>query len=132
MANPKPLKEAFDLYREIQHKVTHTANLDWIPNELRHASVVAMQAWLKHHNNSTEVCYGTMDTVRSFSEVAPPFIQRRLSGCYQEALELSLARYDCNDQPDRSTLDERIKGCTLRLATALEIMANKLVANTPT
>ena len=35
MANPKPLKEAFDLYREIQHKVTHTANLDWIPDELR-------------------------------------------------------------------------------------------------
>ena len=30
MADPIPLKEAFDLYREIQHQVTHRANLDWI------------------------------------------------------------------------------------------------------
>lgn len=131
MADPIPLKEAFDLYREIQHQVTHRANLDWIPDELRQTTVVAMQAWLKHHNKSTETCFGPMDTVRRFSEVAPPFIQRRLSGCYHEALELSLARYDGNDLPDRCTLEARIKGCTLRLGTALEIMANKLVASTP-
>src|SRR5690554_6406040 len=131
MDDNQPLSQAFELYDQIQLKVRRDSNLDWVPDELRQTTVVAMQAWLKHHNDSTEVCYGPVETVRRFSDVAPPFIQRRLSGCYHEALELSLARYDGNDLPDRCTLEARIKGCTLRLGTALEIMANKLVASTP-
>ena len=131
MADKKPLEEAFELYDQIQLKVSHDSNLHWVPDELRQTTVVAMQAWLKYHDKSIDVCYGPMDTVRRFSEVAPPFIQRRLSGCYQEALQLSLARYDSKDTPDRSALEARIKGCSLRLGTALEIMANKLVVSSP-